>query len=180
MTDEEFWAIIAASRVSLLKADDGKNAERQEAELKRLLTALPAAQVAGFADRFQYFKAKAYHWDLWAAAYLIGGGCSDDAFMDFRNGLIASGRERYEAVLADADSLAEIVSPDDESLFAETLGYVASEVYEAKTGRELPPFTIPSPENPAGERWYDEDEEDSQEKLSGRFPRLYALLGVEE
>ena len=32
-----------------------------------------------------------YRWDMWAAAYLIGGGCSDDGFIDFRAGLIAQG-----------------------------------------------------------------------------------------
>ncbi|MEU1251459.1 DUF4240 domain-containing protein [Micromonospora arida] len=39
-------------------------------------------------------------WDVWAAAYLIGGGCSDDSFIDFRAGVIALGREWYERVLA--------------------------------------------------------------------------------
>lgn len=34
-----------------------------------------------------------YRRDLWAAAYIIGGGCSDDSFIDFRAGLIAQGHE---------------------------------------------------------------------------------------
>ena len=32
--------------------------------------------------------------------YLIGGGCSDDAFTDFRAGIIAQGRDWYEKVAA--------------------------------------------------------------------------------
>ncbi|MFD6293827.1 DUF4240 domain-containing protein [Streptomyces sp. NPDC060235] len=42
-----------------------------------------------------------------AAAYLIGGGCSNDSFMDFRAGLIALGRDWYEKATADPDSLAD-------------------------------------------------------------------------
>lgn len=41
-----------------------------------------------------------YRWDVWAAAYLIGGGCSDDSFMDFRAGLIAQGRDWYQKAAA--------------------------------------------------------------------------------
>jgi hypothetical protein len=37
---------------------------------------------------------------VWAAAYLIGGGCSGDAFIDFRAGVIAQGRDWYEKVAA--------------------------------------------------------------------------------
>jgi hypothetical protein len=42
---------------------------------------------------------------LWAAAYLIEGGC-DDGFMDFRAGLMLQGRTAFEAAVADPDSLA--------------------------------------------------------------------------
>ena len=44
---------------------------------------------------FGRLHATLYRWDVWAAAYLIGGGCSDDAFIDFRAGIIAQGRDWY-------------------------------------------------------------------------------------
>ena len=37
---------------------------------------------------------------MWAAAYLTGGACSDDAFIDFRAGIIAQGHGWHEKVAA--------------------------------------------------------------------------------
>ena len=36
--------------------------------------------------------ARSYDWNLWGAAYLMKGGCSDDAFDYFRGWLVAQGR----------------------------------------------------------------------------------------
>ncbi|WP_412769018.1 DUF4240 domain-containing protein [Micromonospora zamorensis] len=65
---------------------------------------------------------------MWAAAYLIGGGCSDDSFIDFRAGVIALGREWYERVLVSPDGLADqpavrqaAAEEDDGALFAESV-----------------------------------------------------------
>ncbi len=49
----------------------------------------------------------AYAWPVWGAAYLVEGGCSDDAFMDFRDGLVLAGRATFERTLADPDTLAD-------------------------------------------------------------------------
>jgi len=48
-----------------------------------------------------------YRWDVWAAAYLTGGACSDDAFVDFRAGIIAQGHGWYEKVAASPENLAD-------------------------------------------------------------------------
>jgi len=45
--------------------------------------------------------ADSYRVDLWGAAYLINGGCSDDAFEYFRGWLIVQGRGTYERIVAD-------------------------------------------------------------------------------
>ncbi|MFG3283262.1 DUF4240 domain-containing protein [Streptomyces sp. NPDC048111] len=80
---------------------------------------------------------------MWAAAYLIGGGCSDDAFMDFRSGLMAQGRDWYARASIAPDVLAQ--HPDviaaaaegcDEALFNETVTYAASYAYERICGGE--------------------------------------------
>src|SRR5205823_6840092 len=47
-----------------------------------------------------------YRHDMWAGAYLIGGGCSDDGFISFRARLIAQGRDWYKK--ASPDSLPTI------------------------------------------------------------------------
>ena len=48
---------------------------------------------------------RAYRQELWGAAYLINGGCSDDGFVYFLGWLIAQGRDVYQAALPDPDSL---------------------------------------------------------------------------
>jgi len=84
-----------------------------------------------------------YRYDLWAAAYLIGGGCSDDGFIDFRAGLIAQGRDWYQKAAASPDSLAghpavagarhpRCGSP----LFYEEVNYAASYAFERVSGDE--------------------------------------------
>jgi hypothetical protein len=47
--------------------------------------------VLDFQECFDEVDTIIYRWDVWAAAYLIGGGCSDDSFTDFRAGVIALG-----------------------------------------------------------------------------------------
>ncbi|MFF4653678.1 DUF4240 domain-containing protein [Streptomyces sp. NPDC001380] len=44
---------------------------------------------------------------MWAAASLIGGGCSDDRFSDFTAGLVALGQGWYERTAGCPDALAD-------------------------------------------------------------------------
>ena len=84
-----------------------------------------------------------YRNDLWAAAYLIGGGFSDDGFIDFRAGLIAQGRDWYNKAAAAPDSLADhppvagVGHPRaGNPLFYEEVNYVASRAFERVRGDE--------------------------------------------
>src|SRR5215831_12695090 len=58
-------------------------------------------------QRFDRLHASLYRCVVWAAAYLIGGAWSDDAFIDFRAGIIAQGHGWYEKVAASPDNLAD-------------------------------------------------------------------------
>ena len=59
--------------------------------------------------------AEAHDWNLWGAAYLMKGGCSDDAFDYFRGWLVAQGRRTWERALRDPDTLAELgIDHDDD------------------------------------------------------------------
>ena len=49
--------------------------------------------------------AGSYWTPLWAAAYVINGGCSDDGFDYCRGWLILQGREVFEHVVADPRTL---------------------------------------------------------------------------
>jgi hypothetical protein len=78
---------------------------------------------------------------LWAAAYVINGGCSNDGFEYFRGWLIVQGREVFEHVVADPGTLADLPviraqAPGAAYLECEDTLY-ASRAYWAATGEEL-------------------------------------------
>ncbi|MEZ6185682.1 MAG: DUF4240 domain-containing protein [Planctomycetota bacterium] len=60
-----------------------------------------------FCGHFWLKHAGAYRNDLWAVAYTVLGGCSDDCFADFRTWLVGCGRDRYERAPRQPDSLCE-------------------------------------------------------------------------
>jgi hypothetical protein len=159
MTRDQFWSHIESAR--------RLNAGTPEEGLREILSSLPASEVASFQQHFDELFDGAYRWDLWGAAYLIGGGCSDDGFTDFRYGLISEGRRIYEAALKNPDSLVEV----DDEISNEAFGYVAMEVYEEKGGREMERRGMGT--DPIGEEW---DFDDAQENRR-RLPKLFAKFG---
>lgn len=148
-----FWDII----------EPGKDEEAPEESLRCRLEALQPGELVWFQEHFDALHAAAYRWDIWGAAYLLEGGCSDDGFIDFRYALISLGREVYEAALANADSLADVpIVPN------EIFGYVAGEVYEEVTRQEMPRQALAQPHEPEGQRW----DFDNAEECARRLPRL--------
>ncbi len=95
-----FWEIIETARASARR--DGLFHEA----LTDHLATLTEQDILEYHERFEKMHGALYRRDLWAAAYLIGGGCSDDSFIDFRAGLIAQERDWYEQAMTSPDSLA--------------------------------------------------------------------------
>ncbi|MFO0802871.1 MAG: DUF4240 domain-containing protein [Gemmataceae bacterium] len=171
---KQFWKTLD----SAYRADGPDHFEALKAELDRLRW----FEVIEFQARFDEAMAAANLIDLWGAAYLIQGGCSDDGFRDFRAWLVGRGRHPYEAALKQPDSLADILDGDPVDGFG--LDAAAIRVYEAKTGmsdfyerldraeKDLPP------QPPEGIDW----DFESEEEMKRRFPRLSRLylLPVEE
>lgn len=154
------WAII--ERVKRISGGDLRDA-CQAFELQ--LDALDDGALTGTVQEFDAAMNRAYDYDLWGAAYLIHGGCSDDTFWDFRTGLIALGKEIFEKALADPDSLADVEDVENRTLF-EGFQYIPSRVMERRGLPRLPGGHMRQP--PTGENWNDEKE------LERRFPRLAA------
>lgn len=161
MNEKEFWEIIAASKKSEHVSQDV-----QEAELKKILSKSETEEVIAFDRIFSELVIKAYTWDLWGAASIINGGCSDDGFEYFRRGLIASGRAKFEAALQDAESLAEWAEPDE--LEFESISHVPIALLKERNASRPANQRLKQPSQPAGERWI-EDGDDLEE----RFPRLW-------
>jgi hypothetical protein len=166
MNDDKFWQLVEAA-----KAGSTPELSNQPELLRIALEALPADEIAAFDRIFRTLCVAAYRWDLWAAAYIIEGGCSDDGFTDFRSGLVGLGRKAYHDALRDPRTLVE--QPARGVDFSqEALAYVASEAYEAATGSPLPDQGIELPDEPAGEPW----DEDTVAEL---YPELAEKFGLE-
>lgn len=164
---KRFWKLIESAY-----RDDA--AEHFEA-LKTALEPLSVDDLIAFQARFDELVDAAGRIDLWGAAYLINGGCSDDGFHDFRVWLIGRGRHPYEAALKNPDTLADIL--DGEPVTGFGLDVAAVRVYEDATNLDdfydrldrLESDNPPPP--PEGDDW---DFEDDNE-MRRRFPKLSRL-----
>ncbi len=159
----KFWTIIDASR----DAAEG-DAEAQLETLSEALAVLSPDDIVAFDRHLSAYHIRAYDWALWGAAYVIGGGCSDDGFMDFRGWLISRGEQVYEAALLDPESLVDVVTDEDGECQVEGFQYIASQVWEETTGKEadeFPEHELEYQSEPTGSPWEEED-------LEVRFPKL--------
>ncbi len=163
MDHNEFWQIIESA-----KEKHPEHCENQVSAIHDRLSALEPAAIIEFNGILRECLDRAYSWDLWGAAYLMNGGCSDDGFMDFRGWLISRGRDVYERALADPDSLADVFDSSQDDYELQSMLSVAYQAYNARTGQEMPPGTRTFP-GLAGERWREED-------LHERYPRIDRIL----
>ncbi len=131
MADERFWEIIHSIPEEAQDPDD------RITHLRSALEKLSLEDLIGFEKTFRRLLNQAYSWDLWGAAYIVHGGCSDDGFEYFRRWLVSRGREVYENSLANPDSLADLnldpTGPEGSWEFEE-IYYVTMEVFDAKGG----------------------------------------------
>ena len=74
---------------SFWKLNEGLPPGNAEDQLRERLAALSQEEVVAYQEHFDRAFGLAYQWNLWAAAYVIEGGCSDDGFTNFRYGLIS-------------------------------------------------------------------------------------------
>lgn len=158
---DAFWAMIAriddASRGDLAAACTAFHAE---------LEALDDSTLLAMVHQFRDAMVRAMDDELRSAAYMLHGGCSDDSFWDFRAGLVALGREHYEAVLRDPDELATIPDVANRTLF-EGFQYEPESVLEARGLACEPPHHGPGGVPPT-RAWLEEAER------AERFPKLTA------
>ncbi|WP_225840573.1 DUF4240 domain-containing protein [Streptomyces sp. NK08204] len=134
MDNEAFWHLLGTAKGSAESLDDAVAAQ---------LAAMPKEEILAFEHHFTQLRHAVHRWDIWAAAYLIGGGCSDDRFSDFTAGLVALGPHWYERVNTCPDELAEhpaiqaaAASGDQDVVSAEDFSFVSCRAYTQLTGDE--------------------------------------------
>ena len=177
MDRDRFWELVDAARERASEPDE------IAAALVELLVETSAEEIIGAELELNALLSESYRWDLWAGAYLINGGASDEGFDSFRGWLLTRGREVWEAALADTDSLAGVVSEHLPSfLECEDMVCVAVDAYGQVTGDEEGLWAAVEA---AAAHIDDEDGKPAGEELSfddpaamrSRLPRLWALTG---
>jgi len=130
MSEDMFWEIIEKTM-----ADDPQD---QLDNLVNLLSTMTVDDIFGFDYRLDKFLELSYSSDLWAAAYIICGGCSDDSFDYFRAWLVSKGRTVFEAAVENPDSLIDVLTDADESDFPENeeILYAALDAYEEAADKD--------------------------------------------
>jgi hypothetical protein len=166
-----FWHMIESA-----KAESNGDCDQQARILEQRLATLSPEEIQSF-DRILWQQMRlSYDNDLWAAAYIINGGCSDDGFDYFRGWLIVQGEAAFRSALQDPNTLSAYVTSND----ANSDGYecgdmlgVAWHAYKDSTGHEMPrgePIRLIL----TGEPW---EEDELPEKYSKKFPNLWAIFG---
>ncbi|MFF3893816.1 DUF4240 domain-containing protein [Streptomyces sp. NPDC001812] len=185
MDIDTFWNVIEVAR-----AGAAETGEPFDEVLVKQLADRPWQEILEYAERFDELHDALYRWDVWAAAYLIGGGCSDDSFMDFRAGVIALGCQWYQRVATDPDSLAAHpgvvqaanVRDRSEVLFYEGVNYAASGAFERITGdadafyEAWHSFRGADAESDNAVDMGEDFDFDDDKEMSRRLPRLAALF----
>lgn len=177
MNKNEFWRLI----------EDAQSSENPNEWLIDELTSRDSYQIVDFEFHFRTLMNESYQSRLWAGAYIMMGGCSDDAFDYFRGWLIGQGEEIYNKTLQDPEFLATYIKeeyldeegyPQNENLLsvgldAYTFKKTAEIEWDEKVHNELLEELAKKGLKEVNEIEFDWEEEDLEEL----FPMLWKKFG---
>lgn len=126
MDRNRFYGLIDAARAG----DAPTSPSADPDELRGVLAALESSELIGFVVAFEDELVRLNRWSVWGAGFVSEGGLSDDGFHYFRSWLIGKGHNAVDAVLEDADSLADFL--DDGEHENEVLEYVGVHLLEER------------------------------------------------
>lgn len=152
--------------------------EEQEEYLVNRLKVMNPQDIIGFHLRTGSLMVRSYLSELWCAAYINNGGCSDDGFEYFRCWLISRGKEAFYTVLEKPDRLLDFAGEEfaDYDYEFESFGYVAVYAFERKTGKSIYSHIEDRLRDasegyaPVNFNW----EEDNPDSMKAICPRLFA------
>jgi Protein of unknown function (DUF4240) len=168
MNQNDFWRLLDATRGQPERAD----------VLAQGLTQLNEQDIVQFRIIYDDLINVANKVDLWAAAHLINGGCTEDEFYHFREGLLELGQKIFEAAVADPDSLVSVVKPGQKLMGSQGLESSAAMAWVAKTGAEFEEAFFEAVDAADASSTRDDADEgewwnfNKREELEHRLPRL--------
>ncbi|MDN7247129.1 DUF4240 domain-containing protein [Planococcus sp. N017] len=174
MTESSFWQLVDRC------GDYGEDSLDHMEWLVSHLSKKPVLDILIFDSIFKEHYAKSYQANLWAAASIAMGGCSDDSFDYFRAWILYLGKEVYYEAIDDPESLLPylLLLQEQEGIpQLEELLFVASSAYEEKTGQEfeeyLKLYDQLMEEDDSGLGIDLDWDEDDEEGLRNMFPTLW-------
>ena len=102
MDSAGFWNLIDDARHKAVGPNDVAS------DLIGTLATMDIKSVLLWAQIYDAYQSLSDKMKLWAAAYFINGGSSDDGFEYFRGWLISQGQHVFLRALADPDSLVDV------------------------------------------------------------------------
>ena len=156
--DAMFWELIGRSRA------EARGTAEQVVVIGQSLKSFSGAGIKRFGAIYARLMKHLYHWNAWALAYAARGGCSDDAFEEFRTWLILRGDPALlELAMADPVAAAKRV-PRDPDLPGGTLLPIIDEAYLGRCGATvaLPRIDLAKPR---GKEW-------REDEFEATFPEL--------
>lgn len=187
METDVWWNLIGTARAAVGDRADDRNPPDDPLPdaLIEVLSTLTPAEIIDFSILHVQVRDSAYQYPLWAAAGLIEGGCGDDGFIDFRDGLMLLGHDTFTRAIADPDTLAEHpvvrrMADDDGWIGYESLSYLVEDAYQKVQGEtesyyaavEQAMKSMTRPARPTGENWDPRDDAETARRL----PRLAAIF----
>lgn len=148
--ESKYWEIINKSFLEL-----DKYSYQRSAIINELMNLTPK-EIVGFNLRTSKLLKDSYSSELWCAAYIMKGGCSDDGFEYFRCWLISKGKEVFYKAIKDPDSLSELKKKYFFDYELEEFLYLPNEAFLKKTGKEI----------------YDFIDNDEFCKKEGKYPQI--------
>jgi predicted DNA-binding WGR domain protein len=178
MTEALFWELLDRCK------KNGDDIDEQMEWLVSHLSKRPVKDIVMFDSIFNQNYRKSYTSSLWAAGYIVMGGCSDDCFDYFRAWVLYIGKEEYEAAIDNPETLLPYfkqLEEQEELPQLEDLLSVASMAYEEKTGLDDDEYfklytQLANDDYIDPEIEFDWNEED-EEGLSKKFPLLWEAYG---
>jgi hypothetical protein len=173
-----FWQLIEEAR-----ALAGVEGPAVAAAASALLARRGVGEIVAAQQELWTLMAESYRSPLWAAAYMINGGCSDDGFDYFRGWLILQGQEVFDRVVADPDALAGLApvraaAAHGTDLEGEEALSIVWEAHRRATGGQRLPAGSFSVRYPELDQAWNFDFDDMGE-MRRRLPRLAALYAGE-
>ncbi len=161
MDEDVFWDLIQQS--------DHENQSSGEFldVLQNKLEAMSATEIKKFKKYLLEKMDELYHWDIWALAYIVRGGCGDDAFDYFRAWVVSKGKENFEIVKnLQREKLQELFSSEDPQF--ESFMYVANDAYENKQSEMMSEPRVKS-QKIQGKEW-------NEEEICLKYPKICEMF----